>query len=339
MVPMMRVLFPARFLCVSAVALLAACGGGSPQPGGSSTPAPTPTAATLVGALPARADFKVVGYSPSWTTGVLDTQWDKVTHINYAFLNPNNGRTVADVPNHPLLDSLVAAAHARGKKILLAVGGWTDQNNGAFEAAGTDDAAAAAFAQDMLAIVDRFDLDGIDIDWEWPSVQNGTDQKYARLMQAVCTAMHDAGKVCSTAVVATGASGIPSSTFAYVDWFNVMVYDMGAGASHTPYSGAVAAFDYWAGRGLASGKTVLGIPFYGRGTPFSVEKVYRDIVAGDAGAANGDSSGGIYYNGIPTVQKKVDLALQRGGGVMIWELSQDTNDGTSLLSAIRASIG
>jgi GH18 family chitinase len=329
-----------RFLCAGAVAVIAACGGGSgPTPGStSSTPTPAPTVA-LVGALPARADFKVVGYAPSWTDGVVDSQWDKVTHVNYAFLNPNDGRTIAKVPNAPLLDSLVAAAHAKGKTIFLSVGGWTEQNNIAFELAGTDTRTAAAFAQDLMAIVDRFGVDGIDIDWEWPSTQDGTDQKYARVMEALCGALHGVGKGCSTAVVATGASGIPASTFAYVDWYNVMAYDMGAAESHSPYTAAVSAFDYWAGRGLPSAKTILGIPFYGRGTPFSVEKTYRDIVAADPTAPNNDSSNGIFYNGIPTVQKKVDLALQRGGGVMIWELSQDTNDGTSLLAAIRARIG
>jgi GH18 family chitinase len=326
-----------RFLCACAASWMVACGGGGGGTGSSTTPTPTP--ATLIGALPARADFKVVGYSPSWTDGVLETQWARLTHVNYAFLNPNEGRTVAQVPNPSLLDGLVAAAHAKGKTIFLSVGGWTEQNNGAFELAGADAAAAALFAQDMMAIVDRFDLDGIDIDWEWPSPQDGSDQKYARVMEAVCAALHSVGKGCSTAVVASGASGIPGATFAYVDWFNVMVYDLGAGASHTPYSAAVGAFDYWAGRGLPSAKTILGIPFYGRGATFSVEKTYKDLVADDPAAPNNDSSNGIFYNGIPTVQKKVDLALQRGGGIMIWELSQDTNDGTSLLAAIRAQIG
>jgi chitinase len=326
-------------LLVSVFAVFVAACGSSGSHSSSSLPTATPTAATLVGALPAREDFKVVGYSPSWTSGVTSTQWDKITHVNYAFLNPNDGQTAAQVPNHPLLESLVATAHEKGKKVFLSVGGWTDQNNSAFEAAGIDTTSAATFAANLTAIADSFVLDGIDVDWEWPSTSDGTDQKYANVMDAVCAAMHARNRQCSTAVGATGASGIPSATFAYVDWFNIMVYDLGTGAEHSPYSGAVAAFDYWANRGLTSAKTNLGLPFYGRRNNWTEVATYRELVAADPSAPNNDSSNGYYYNGIPTIQKKVDLALQRGGGVMLWELSQDTTDGTSLLAAIHAKIG
>jgi GH18 family chitinase len=44
--------------------------------------------------------------------------------------------------------------------------------------------------------------------------------------------------------------------------------------------------------------------------------------------------GMVFYNGIPTIQAKTQLALQRASGIMIWELSQDTMDETSLLNAI-----
>jgi len=44
---------------------------------------------------------------------------------------------------------------------------------------------------------------------------------------------------------------------------------------------------------------------------------------------------GIYFNGIDTIQRKTCLVMQeRIGGVMIWELAQDTTDETSLLLAI-----
>jgi GH18 family chitinase len=45
--------------------------------------------------------------------------------------------------------------------------------------------------------------------------------------------------------------------------------------------------------------------------------------------------GDIRYNGLDTIRKKTALAARKGGGIMIWELSQDTGDATSLLKAIR----
>ncbi|WP_432329016.1 hypothetical protein ACRQ5D_11715 [Mucilaginibacter sp. P25] len=34
--------------------------------------------------------FKVIGYLPSWQGDVNTVQYSKLTHINYAFLTPNN---------------------------------------------------------------------------------------------------------------------------------------------------------------------------------------------------------------------------------------------------------
>jgi GH18 family chitinase len=334
--------FPGKsFSCSVAAAVLAtlhlACGAStSPTPPTGPTSTPTPEPAPP----PAPAGFKVVGYVPSYTGGATAAQFDMVTHINYAFLNPNDGITAAEIPNPGLLASTVTAAHARGVQVLLAVGGWTEQNNQGFEFYSQSASGANFFANSMMAIVTQFGLDGIDIDWEWPSATDGTDQMYVRLMDAVCAKMHANGKQCSTAVVAAGqgVSGISSATFPYVDWFNLMAYDMGAGAGHSSYGGAAAALDSWGGRGLPASKMILGVPFYGRGSNFAEAMTYRDIVAADPDAPQKDISNGMHYNGLATMKRKADLALVKGGGVMIWELSQDTSDATSLLAAIHSRV-
>jgi GH18 family chitinase len=322
-----------RACAVLLVVALAACGGGTTGGG----PAPTPTPVGLPDPLPAPAGFKVVGYSPSWTNGVYSVQWDKLTHVNYAFMDVNSSDTAAAVPNPAMLRGLVTDAHARGKSVFLSVGGFTNQDNHGFEGHGKDTASARAFAASMMDIVSQFALDGVDIDWEWPA-PGGTDQMYANLMIELCATLHANGKQCSSAVVATNAPGIPSSTFDAVDWFNLMAYDMGTGPSHSPYSGAVAAFDYWSGRGLPAAKMVLGTPFYGRANNWTDERTWAQIVAADPTAPSKDDSNGYYYSGPATTQRKTDLAVQRGGGMMVWELSQDTTGDNSLLGAIHSRI-
>jgi len=47
-----------------------------------------------------------------------------------------------------------------------------------------------------------------------------------------------------------------------------------------------------------------------------------------------DEVGGEHYNGIDTMRSKACLAQERAWGVMIWELSQDTHDSTSLLASL-----
>ncbi len=46
----------------------------------------------------------------------------------------------------------------------------------------------------------------------------------------------------------------------------------------------------------------------------------------------------VYYNGVDTITEKTLYAKENLGGIMIWELTQDTSDpGRSLLRAIDRS--
>jgi len=42
----------------------------------------------------------------------------------------------------------------------------------------------------------------------------------------------------------------------------------------------------------------------------------------------------MYYNGIPTIKKKTQLAKEMAGGIMIWQLGGDAKGKKSLLRAI-----
>jgi chitinase len=158
-------------------------------------------AVVLSAAAAASAQVKVVGYAPSWEAPVADVQLARLTHVNYAFLNPNDGVAAANIPNSGQLSALVTAAHGRGVKVLLSVGGWTNQDNHAFLAAGADSTSASNFANSLMSLVTQFGLDGIDVDWKWPQAGDGSDVKYGNVVSAVCSKMHASSKVCSTALV------------------------------------------------------------------------------------------------------------------------------------------
>jgi chitinase len=273
----------------------------------------------------AQAPFKVIGYVPSWAGEVSQIDFGRLTHINYAFALPNNNGTLRAIPNTAKLQSLVTAAHARGVKVSLSIGGWNGGNDSAFEA---------------LAVQSQYNLDGIDIDWEYPD-PGASGTNYTRLMQQLCTALRARGKLCTAAVVAQGGTGggIQPAVFAEVDYLMIMAYDGGTGAANSPYSYAVSSLDYWLNRGLPRSKAVLGVPFYGRGSTWSAYLGYNAIVAADSQAPFKDLSRGYHYNGIATMKRKTQLARDRASGVMIWELSQDTRDSTSLLRAIREALG
>lgn len=288
----------------------------------------------MVLVLSAAKGQHLVGYAPSWSTNPNTVQYNKLTHVVYAFIRPtaSGGYTAIDQPGK--LQSIVSQAHANGAKVSIAVGGWSDLNNTDFEAMSSSSTSRNTFANSMLSLCNQYNLDGVDIDWEYPTTAQSSN--YAAMMQALADKLHGAGKILTAAVPATSyyGQGIPSAAFSSVDFLNLMAYDGDAGAGHSPYSLAVQTFDYWLGRGLPASKAVLGVPFYSRPGWQS----YSALLANGA-SPNSDYYNGEYYNGIPTIQQKTDLAKQRGNGIMIWEISQDASGSNSLLSAIYARMG
>jgi chitinase len=159
-------------------------------------------------------------------------------------------------------------------------------------------------------------------------------------MSELGQALRKTGRGLSTAVVAMGdESGIHirKEVFASIDFLNIMAYDCNWGKkaeSHSTFGAADSSLDYWLKRGCPREKAVLGLPFYGR----NPEVPYRDLALREKDGHLKDRIGEVFYNGIPTIMKKTGLAMDKAGGVMIWEVTQDTFDSTSLLSAIHATV-
>ena len=96
-----------------------------------------------------------------------------------------------------------------------------------------------------------------------------------------------------------------------------MVYDLGE--PHSTYAAAQNALSHWKyNEGLPKDKAVLGVPFYSHKNWVA----YKDVIARyGAGAAQVDNAGGLDYNGQPPFRAKSELALNKAGGIMFWEIS------------------
>ena len=99
----------------------------------------------------------------------------KLTRINYAFANIQNGLMVngfpTDAANFTALNAL--KQQNPSLKILVSVGGWLWSGN--FSDAVLTPQSRKAFIDSAVAFIERYNLDGLDIDWEYPGLAGATN--------------------------------------------------------------------------------------------------------------------------------------------------------------------
>lgn len=303
---------------------------------------------TLTVSPPVTSEFKVIGYIPARSVDTAAIQFDQLTHINFAFAIPaKNGGGLDALRGWDKLYALVKKAHANNVKVFISVGGWSIGDGGGddsrFHRLAADAEERNLFVTKTMQLVRRFDLDGVDMDWEYPDIENRSAEDNVLLMRQLGDSLHAIGKELTAAVVHYGnqGEGTKDEIFEIVDWLNLMAYDddKGQPIPHSPYSLAGKSINYWVKeRGLPPHKAVLGLPFYGKPRRENLSH-YKDLLAAGADPMK-DEFDSVYYNGIETIKRKTALAKQEGlAGVMIWEIAQDVNDERSLLRAINEAAG
>ncbi len=290
------------------------------------------TAPASVQAQAPFCDTRIVGYYPDyrqWSLPPADIRYDKLTHIMYFSLSPNADGTI-DSTNVTLsnLQSMEALAHANNVKVSVCVGGWGRSTH--FSAMAGNATSRANFVANLTQYCLDNALDGVDIDWE--PVSNAADRnRYTTLIQDLKTALSPHSLTLSIAVAAWGSefnvAAIPS-----IDWINIMAYDMGI--PHSSYANAVSTLSHWESYGFTRDKETLGVPFYGK-KPDNSAYIYKTIIDTYAPGPAVDLVDDINFNGINTIKQKTDFVINNNyGGIMIWEIAQDSFDATSLLTAI-----
>jgi GH18 family chitinase len=257
--------------------------------------------------------------------------YEKLTHINYSFLTPNADGSFNPI-NGSKLNQIVDTAHVHSVKVNISVGGWGWDAQ--FEELAAKPESRTAFVRNLKAFMDEYQLDGADIDWEYPD-PGSSSQSFLALIQELRAALPE--KLLTTAVVSYGdeyGSGIPGESFELFDFVNIMTYD---GPDHGTMEQFEKGLSYWSTRGLPREKTVMGVPFYAR-----PEMPYFKIVQADPNAAQTDTfeqDGTLHhYNGIPTIQAKTRIAMENVSGIMFWALDHDAQGELSLVEAIHETV-
>ena len=115
----------------------------------------------------------VLAYVTSWSSVMPNPQ--VLTHINYAFGHVDSTFAGVKVDNPQRLEAISALKKKHPHlKVMLSVGGW---GSGRFSEMAADPQLREKFAKDCRRVVRKYNLDGIDIDWEYPTVSAAGKEK------------------------------------------------------------------------------------------------------------------------------------------------------------------
>lgn len=295
----------------------------------------------------------ILAYVTSWSNVVPNPQM--VTHINYAFGHVDSTFQGVKVDNPQRLRQIAGLKKLNPNlKVMLSVGGW---GSGRFSEMAADPLKRKKFAKDCRRVVRKFKIDGIDIDWEYPTVSAagissspGDTENFSLLMRDIREAVGKKRLLTLATVCNARYIDFPAIV-PYVDFVNIMAYDMTMGIAkhHSPlYASkntteltAASSVEAHLAAGVPAHKLVLGVPFYGRGNKeFRVSASYSRMPADPAPfteqwdevaqASYIANPAGEFVFGYETPQSlavKCRYAVEKGlRGIMFWEYAGDTPD-------------
>ena len=273
--------------------------------------------------------YKVIAYYSADSASLHQFDYNKITHLIYSFAHLNNG----SLSIGSLKDT--AALHAvqqlktkyRHLKTLIALGGW----GGCKPCSETfnDPSLIQKFALSAKQFIQDFNLDGIDLDWEYPAIPGPPGHPYMpedrkNFTDLVTALRKTLGK---EKLVTFAAGGFQRFLDASVEWkkiapqidfVNLMSYDLVHGYStftghHTPLYSAKnedesvdKAIRFFKKIKFPLKKVIVGAAFYTRN--FNV----------DSNTTNGLYQTGKFLNMI-SFKKNADSLNRQNGYAEFWD--------------------
>ena len=294
------------------------------------------------------SDFKQVAY---WSTSddetLEDIDFSMLTHIIYNKIGIDSSGNLSLPTGGDLeeFEEMIRTAQNNCVITMVSIGNDSDI---AFNEITADNNILDDFRDNLEDLIEEYDLDGLDINWQFPE---GSDE--GDLFKDLMTEMNDLTddeNILLSYVVDTGQdenaadNGVQDNVLDYGDFLNVMALETTDDDLHSSLEDAQEAIEYWNTRGVDESRLILSIPVYSQGDG---KASFRDIADDDLDNACvdearnvEDSNGNVYeqinYNGIPTVIKKTEYAQSYAGGVILTSLEQDylSFSSYSLLQAV-----
>jgi len=281
-------------------------------------------------------EFKQIAYwSVSDEETLEDIDFSMLTHIIYSKISVDSDGNLT-LPTGDDLDEfeeMIELAHASGVLALASIGNTSDA---AFNAIAADDDALSNLRDEIEDLIRDYDLDGFDINWQFPEDDDEGDL-FEDLLKEMDDLASDQGVLLSY-VVDSGQDddatddGVKDDALEYGDFLNVLALNTtDSDDLHSSLEDAEEAIEYWTNRCVVKNRLVVAIPAYSQGDG---ELDYSEIINDDTDnactdeASNVDDDDGIRYddinyNGVPTVTAKTAYAQSNAGGVILSSLEQD----------------
>ena len=310
---------------------------------------------------------KIVAYVTSWTSVMPDPF--VMTHINYAFGGVGGDGISVYADNTSRMQQIVRLKNRNPKlKVLLSIGGW---GRGNFSSMANDATKRKTFAKACRAFCDKYNLDGIDIDWEFPGNNSSGETSPSGEKQNYNLLMRDLREALGNELLLTMASSADPGYYdfknciQFLDFVNVMTYDMSGPPNHHSalYRGGKVGNGWLVqsesiqrhrSAGIPANKLVIGLAFYGNsgsGSQISLQEIKNGIASGKwidnwDGTAKvpyvTDTSGKFAYgyDDERSLTIKCDYILkQKLAGGMYWEYANDDNKGTERNTVYNCLLG
>lgn len=306
------------------------------------------------------SEFKpVVAVYPAWkhtASSIQTIPWQRFSHLAVAGIYPKEDGSLLTENVDSFLQELVTKSHANGKKVVISIGGAGNASQG-FIAITKNQEKIDFFIKNVSNYVDRYHLDGVDIDWEYWTYQHklnqgGQDPIESSQLVSLMKSLRNyfpPSFILSVDVAPGNWIGeqYQLALQDYVTYVNLMAFDFtGAWESskiayHSDIPTFDKALDYMLKRGFDPSKIIVGLPAYGiefvDGKNKKIKHMdYKDIVemlGADAQKISKSRIKNIYFEDQESIKKKCLLVNKRKiGGVFIFNiLSDHESDNFSLL--------
>lgn len=296
----------------------------------------------LVAALAANADeereFIISGYWPEFRTWYdINATAVHMTDLMLHSVNPTADGGISDCCIEE--KNYVMAQQARSYKkemtgkdlrIWIAVGGWGRSKQ--FDSIVYDGAAKKRLLLELKEMCEKYDIGGVDFDWQEPVSQEDTMGFYRLLRTAKATLGKSGIKI---GVALQRGRQLPTKMYQYVDRVHLLAYEMDLMKEvyHADIDKVKSVAKSFVA-GCPPEKLTIGLPLYSRVTdkPGQMRTIAEMVTEQAEGKVedilNSESEyNGFVYDTPKAIAKKVRLALDMGlGGIHFWEVGQDYID-------------